>query len=494
MARQGKGSKPRSVSTTGSNGKASRSIAGIGDSAPATNGVGSVTTESTTVTTTSPGRRRKLSLWRRILYGVAIVFVLLIAGVGGFIWYTVQKSQPTVNGSAQLKGLSGPVTVTRDTFGVPHIVAANISDLYAGEGYVHAQDRLFQMFLFRAVGEGRLSETFGGGQLDTDRFLRFVGFRRAAEAETKQLPADVRSALEAYSRGVNEFIHTHADSLPLEFGLQDIKMEDWQPVDTIAFGKLQAWDLSNSWSDDLLRSDVIAKVGAATAARLFPQYPQSGPFIVSNTSSGFALPALQAYNNKVKPWLLNMGLDGLGSNNWVVDGSKSTTGKPLLANDPHLAARNPSIWYQVHLSTSDGKYDAVGFSFAGAPGIITGHNQNIAWGVTNTGTDVQDVFLEKLDPAGHPAQYLSGDKWLPMQVITETFLVKGGDTVTNTVRITGHGPLLSDFVASAPVTSTPGISLNGQPYSMQWTAAKPGHLFEAVYGLQTASNWDQFRA
>jgi penicillin amidase len=183
--------------------------------------------------------------------------------------------------------------------------------------------------------------------------------------------------------------------------------------------------------------------------------------------------------------------DGIGSNNWVVDGTKSATGKPLLANDPHLGVRNPSVWYEVHLTTTDGTYDAAGFGFASAPGIVTGHNQYIAWGVTNTSADVQDVFLERLDEAGHPGMYQSGDEWLPLQVLTESIKVKGGgEPYTQTVRITKHGPILSD---AFPVTPTRSTSITGT-YSIQWSALEPGGLIEALYDLQTAKNWTEFRA
>ena len=348
------------------------------------------------------------------------------------------------------------------------------------------------MYYYRQLGAGRLGEAFGDAGKEADIVLRTVGMRRAAEAEWAQMPADVRKALEAYARGVNAFIHTHRDNLPLEFNLTGTTMEDWQPVDTIAFGKVMSYDLSDSWKRDLVMADVRAKLGPERAGQLFPAFPATGPFIVPGASSGSGAPAVQAYNDAIDQWLPPVSQEGLGSNNWVVDGSKSTTGKPLLSNDPHLRVQNPSIWYQVHLSTTDGKYDAVGFGFAGAPGIITGHNKDIAWGVTNVEGDVEDLFTEKLDPAGHPNQYMAADGWKPMQILTETIKVKGGDTVTQTVRITAHGPLLSDALSA--ISSTVGTQLQNQSFSLQWTALHPGHLFEAVYALQTASNWQEFRA
>lgn len=433
--------------------------------------------------------RRRITLKRALLGVGAVALLLILIGVG-YAYYTVQKTLPTTSGTLKLPGLSAPATVTRDIYGVPHIVAANINDLYEAEGYVHAQDRLFQMFFFRAVGEGRLAEYFGPSQVDTDRFLRTVGFRRAAEAEWAQTAPQVRSALEAYSRGVNEFIRTHSDSLPLEFGFLGAKVEEWQPVDTLTFGKVQAWDLTQTWSNDLLTADLLSNLGPDITAELLPGYPKDAPVVVPGANTGSVLPALKAYSDKIRPVLPSFGLGDIGSNNWVVAGSKSTTGKPLLANDPHLGVRSPSIWYQVHLSTTDGKYNAEGFGFAGAPGIITGHNQNISWGVTNVGADVQDVFIEKLDPSGHPGQYASGSSWLPLKIYTETIKVKDGAPITQTVRVTDHGPIISDVL---PVTATLGVKSPG-PWALQWSGAQPGHLLEAVYNLQTASNWQQFRA
>jgi penicillin amidase len=425
------------------------------------------------------------------LLGIAVVALLLILGGAGFAYWSVQKTLPTINGTASLPGLSAPVTVTRDQYGVPHIMAANVSDLYAAQGYVHAQDRLFQMFYYRQVGAGKLAEAFGERAVYPDTFLRTVGLRRSAEAEWQQTSPEVKTALEAYALGVNAFLHSHQDGLPLEFSLIGVKPEDWQPVDTVAFGKVMAWDLSGNWDQELVMGALRDKLGAERAAQLFPSYPGEGPFVVPGANSGDLAPALSAFNQGVRPWLPGLGIEGLGSNNWVVDGTKSATGKPLLSNDPHLGVQNPSIWYQVHLSTTDGKYDAVGFGFAGVPGVVAGHNQNIAWGVTNGSTDVQDLFVEKLDEAGHPGQFQSASGWKPMQTTTEVIKVKDGEPVTRTIRFTDHGPLLSDALTaiSSTLVTSPTEAL-----SFQWTASHPGHIIESVYGLQQAANWQEFRA
>jgi penicillin amidase len=419
--------------------------------------------------------------------------VLLLVAVGVLVWlyWSVQKTLPTLSGNVTMPGLSAAVTVTRDNYGVPHIVAENVEDLYAAQGYVHAQDRLFQMSYFRSLGAGTLAKDLGGREAtNADIFLRTVGMRRAAEAELPQLDPEVRRGLEAYARGVNAFLSSHQDNLPLEFQVLGNKVEEWSPLDSVAFGKVMTWDLSGNWDLELVAADLEAAIGPTRTAQLIPDYPTGGPFIVPGANSGRYVKALQVFAQEIGGWIPGTGVDGTGSNNWVVDGTKSVTGKPVLANDPHLGVQNPSIWYQVHLSTRDGRYDVAGFGFAGAPGVVTGHNRDIAWGVTNASTDVQDLFIERMDDA-HPGQYLTPDGWQPIEYLTETIEVKGGETITHTVRITRHGPILSDALKA--ISSTVGATLT-EPLALQWTAARPGHLLDAVYELQTASNWEEFRS
>lgn len=420
-----------------------------------------------------------------------MVAAVLIAGGFAYAWWVVQRAMPTINGTVKVEGMSAPASVTRDNYGVPHIVASTVEDLYAAQGYVNAQDRLFQMYYYRQLSAGRLAEAFGPAAKTADIFLRTLGMRRAAEADLAATNPEVRKGLEAYTRGVNAFLHTHRDTMPLEFNIAGLTMDDWQPVDTLAFGKVMSYDLSTNWDQEFINADLRAKLGPERAALLENRYPADAPVIVPGSNSGSLTPALQAFNREVRPWLPPASVGGLGSNNWVVDGTKSTTGKPLLSNDPHLGVQSPSIWYQIHLSTSDGSYDAAGFSFAGAPGIITGHNQDITWGVTNVEADVQDLFLEKLDPQNHPGQYLTPEGWKPFQVLTETVKVKGAEDIPLMVRVTRHGPLISDALAA--MSSTLGTSITDS-VAMQWTALNQGHLIEAIYGLQRARNWQDFRA
>lgn len=484
MAKQrpGSGGGARKAGTGAS--RVTRSSSGASSATITTSGSGDSTSTPSTGAVSRPRTNRR----RNILIGLGVFILLVAGGIALYVWIQINRPLPTINGSAKLPGLTANVTVTRDVNGVPHIVANDLQDLYMAQGYVHAQDRLYQMFFFRTAGQGRLSELFSPGLVNSDRYLRTLGFARTAQAEYDQLRPDVQQALQWYADGVNAFVHSHTDSLPLEFTLLGIGFEDWKPVDTLTFGKMEGRDLTDTWLNELVKADIVKAVGADVAATLLPGYPADGPAIVPGTGSGSYRNIISQYNTFIAPLLAGWD-DGIGSNNWVVDGTKTTTGKPLLANDPHLGVRNPSIWYQIHLTTTDGKYDDDGFGFAGVPGIITGHNQSISWGVTNGEADVEDIYLEHADDPAHPGQFETASGWKPLQIITETIKVHGADSVTQTIRITDHGPILSD---AFPVTPTLSTAITGT-FSVQWTVLQPTHLFESVFDLQTAQNWTDFK-
>ena len=424
-------------------------------------------------------------LVRRILIIAGLVLLLLIAGVAAYLYWIVQRAQPVINGTATLPGLSASVTVVRDNSGIPHITANTLKDLYMAQGYVHAQDRLFQMDFSRRLASGRLSEVAGGSTVPTDESYRTLGLHRAAEATLPTLPADVREALDAYAAGVNAFIDSHADALPLEYNVIGAKPDHWSAVDTITFGKLMAWYLnSSSLGNELVMADLLEKVGPDKAAQLLPTYPADQPTIVGQS----ALPGNpQGSLNGTSPLVVQLagylGQPGLGSNNWVVDGTRTASGKPLLANDPHLGVQNPSFWYINHLRLADGSFEVAGTSFAGAPGVVIGHNKDISWGVTNLGADVQDLFVETLDPGAHPGQYQYQGAWQPLTFITETIKVKDGADVPMTITSTVHGPLVDGVI--------PAIT---KPTALQWTGTGPDGLISALIHLQTAHDWASFRA
>ena len=441
---------------------------------------------------------------RRILFiilGVILALVVIIA-IAGFSFvrspfpYTDGKMQvpdavaiaqglPEAGETLQFSTLQSPVTVYRDEHGVPQIYADNRHDLFFAQGYVQAQDRLFQMDFQRRVGTGTLSEVLGEATLETDRFLRTLGTNRAAAKDLEVMSEETLSDLQAYADGVNAFISANQDSLPLEFRILGYKPQPWEPLHSVVWGKMMAWNLGGNWETELMRARLIDKMGAEMTADLLPHYPLSGPFIIPPEVKSYAgLDAIDFDKVMAVKSLLKATDPDIGSNNWVVAGSRTTTGKPLVANDPHLGMQIPSIWYLVGLH--GGGLDVVGASLAGAPGVVIGHNDRIAWGVTNVGPDVQDLFLEKINP-DNPNQVEFQGKWEDVQVVEERITVKGqAEPVVETVRITRHGPIMN------AVTSK--IGEEAQPMAFRWTALDSGKLFESVLKIDRAQNWEEFRS
>jgi len=415
--------------------------------------------------------------------GLAIVLIilvlLLLAGSGAYLF--MRRTFPQTNGTLQVAGLQDQVEIYRDKWGVPHIFAQNEHDVFFAQGYVHAQDRLWQMEFNRRVGAGRLSEVLGEATLKSDRFLRTIGLYRAAQADLQVLPAEIINVLQAYADGVNAFIETHQNRLPIEFQLLRFKPEPWTPVDSLVWGKVMCFDLGDNWENELLRARLIAAFGEEKARQLIPPYPGQGPFIIPPEAKSYSfLDSLSLDDYQQVKELLGIYSQQLGSNNWVVDGSKTATGRPLLANDPHLDIQMPSIWYEIHLV--GGGLDVIGASFPGAPGVIIGHNRDIAWGVTNAMPDVQDLYIEKINP-DNPNQYEFKGHWEDMTILHEEIKVKGRDQpVKLDVRLTRHGPIM-----------TPVLKKAKQQLALRWTALEGGQLFRSVYMLDRARNWEEFR-
>ncbi len=413
---------------------------------------------------------------RRVLLICGIAFLLIALLASGTGVYLVRRAFPQTSGTLVLPGLQAPVEVLRDAWGVPHIFAQSSHDLFLAQGYVHAQDRLWQMELNRRSASGRLSELVGEATLGTDRLFRTIGFRRAAEAEFARLDTETKEGLELYAAGVNAFLAQHSGQLPIEFTLLRVTPEPWSPIDTVAFGKLMAWILGGHWSAELLRAHLVARFGVDGMRFLLPPYPSDAPVIVPqeahyerwHLAAGFGL-------LDVAP-----GLPGIGSNNWVVSGTRTGTGAPILANDPHLEAQMPSIWYEMHLV--GGPYNVTGTTFPGTPGIIIGHNAEIAWGVTNAGPAVQDLFMEQFDPAD-PTRYRYQGRWESATLVREEIKVKGQrEPVIEHVRVTRHGPILNNVVDGL-----------GTFLALQWTALAPGTVTTAVMRMNRAQSWQEFR-
>ena len=452
-----------------------------------------------------PGAWWRLGRW--VIVGV-LVIVLLAVVLG--IW-TVRRSVPQYGGALRLPALESPVTVYRDTHDIPQVYARTADDLFTAQGYLHAQDRFWEMDFRRHVTSGRLAELFGRGQVDTDSYLRTMGWRRVAAQEWRLLRPQTRQWLKAYADGVNAWLADHdGAAASLEHGLlalqnPDYTIEPWSPIDSLAWLKAMAWDLRGNMQYEIVRATLLDHgLSRKQVDQLYPPYPvDRNPPILPEAAGGAgggrpavtpaalrgAAPAIDRVRRAADriPELLGTG-DGIGSNSWVVAGSRTSTGMPILANDPHLSPSMPGIWYQVGLHctrlSAECPFDVAGFSFSGVPGVVIGHNDRIAWGFTNLSPDVTDLYLEKTDGD----RYLVDGTWREMTVRTETVKVAGGKPVTIKIRHTDHGPVMSD---RSPELRTVG----GGRYAvaLRWTALQPGRTAEAIFLLDRARGWSDFR-
>jgi penicillin G amidase len=437
--------------------------------------------------------------------GIAIS--LLAGATGVATWAAIRRPMPKTNGTLRIPALQAAVQVLRDHWGVPHVYAENEHDLFIAQGYVHAQDRLWQMEFQRHLGHGRLSELVGAVALDTDRYLRILGFSRIAQREAEILDTEVRTILEYYALGINSYIEQHRNRMPIEFTLLRHSPAPWQIADSLVWSKVMALNLSGNWTQELLRAQMVATLGAERASQLDPTYPSNHPLIIPEGvryKADIGADALRLLNGAAQ-YVRNGA--GQGSNNWVVSGTRSETGMPLLANDPHLTIAMPSVWYEMHLSA--GSFQAAGASFVGTPAIVIGHNQQIAWGVTNGMNDTQDLYIERFDP-DDPTRYLYQNEWHSAEIVREEIRIKGQSKPhIETVRITRHGPVISPLIPTSPQTDLYGRSASSshdhqppassQPSSnealaLRWTALEPsGRIIKSILAINRASDWYTFR-
>ena len=407
--------------------------------------------------------------------------ILLIAGlVLSGAWLYLRGSLPRSRGTIEVAGLGEAVRILRDAEGLPHIYAADDAGAAFALGFAHAQDRLWQMELNRRIAAGRLAEVFGAEALDTDKFLRTLGLYRAAEASLEHLEPETLRLLESYAAGVNAFLAS-GRRLPPEFVILGVEPEPWRPSDSLGWAKMMSWDLSEDWDLELLRLRLVGVLGAARAAELLPSVPVDGPSILEAADLPRSrIDGLLAIDDRLRDDLGLRGLD-VGSNNWVVSGRHSASGGALLANDPHLGAQIPAVWYLAELHGD--RMHVVGATLPGLPGVVLGRNRDIAWGATNLNPDVQDLYIERLDPAD-PNRYRFQNRWESMTVISETIRIKGAEPLVWAARSTRHGPLISDVLDEAPA-----------PLALRWTALDPDDTtLEAFLGLNYAADWAGFRA
>jgi penicillin G amidase len=387
----------------------------------------------------------------RWLKRVVLLLVLLILAAAGGGYAYLRLSLPQTTGTLDLAGLQQPVSVIRDAAGVPTIKAANSHDLYLALGFVHAQDRLWQMDLQRRATQGRLAEIFGPLALGSDKFMRTLGLYRRAAASARFVSPEFKDVLDAYAAGVNTFLAS-GKTLPIEFTMLNYRPDPWVPADSLVVGKLLDLQLTGNYRDELMHAKLAQTLTPDQIGELYPDYPKDAPIALgklADLTRGLPLGhLLAALPDQVGP--------KRASNDWVVDGAHSVTGKPLLANDPHLDYSEPLIWYLARLEAPG--TDLTGAFIAGTPAMVLGHNDRIAWGYTTTDADVEDVFVEKTDPSD-PARYLTPDGSAPFDSYQEQIPVKGQAPVTLTVRATRHGPVISDLTGSATMQPEPGTVL-----------------------------------
>jgi penicillin amidase len=495
---------------------------------------------------------RLATVLKRLVWVVVLVLAVIVAGATSLVGVLTLRGFPTTTGALSVAGLDGDVRVTRDASGIAWIEADTAHDLFLGQGYVHAQDRMWQMEVWRHISAGRLSELFGSSTLGEDRFIRTLGWRQAAARDLAALSTEARATVDAYAEGVNAWIDDHQGSLSLPFvvtglkagtgGIGGYELEPWTALDTLAWQKVQGWQLGGNFDSEIFRmlADEKLKNPARTDV-LFPAYGATMPVITPSglkgsggagataarsgadttaatgaaaDTAGAAADAAAAATGAATPaaigdpaaWrkvagigsriLALAGLDGaagiagdhqVGSNNWVVAPSKSITNGALLANDPHLGIGMPSVWYMNGLRcrsiTPTCPFDLVGVTFPGVPGVVLGHNAKIAWGATNVDPDVQDLFAIEPDPA-NPANYLRAGESVPYAIRHETILVAGGAPVELDVRTTESGPIVNDVDSR----------LDGAPLlALRWTGSDAvDGTFESIFRVSTASTFAEF--
>lgn len=457
----------------------------------------------------------------RLLVGTAAVAVLALVVVVALAATVVRRPLPDDAGAVDLPGLDAEVTVLRGPQGVPSIYAESATDLFRAQGYVHAQDRFFEMDYRRHVTAGRLSELVGANEdaLAADTVIRTFGWRDIAEQEWNGLDVETRRWFEAYADGVNAYLaERDAESLALEYAVLGFTVdteqpEEWDPIDSLAWLKAMAWDLRGNYDEELSRALTYSTVrDVARVNELFPRYPQevNAPIVTEVTPASAAVrspdgadpagllsPDLQHALDRAEaaldavPHLLGEG-DGTGSNSWVVAGEHTVSGFPLLANDPHLSISAPGIWAQMGLYCTEVSaacpFEVSGFTFSGFPGVIIGHNADLAWGLTNLRADVTDFFVERTDPEA--GTYLRDGEQVPIETRTEVIEVNGGEPVEIEVRSTVHGPIVSDALGVGRIVAAPTPDgARGVPeVALAWTALEPGRTADAVFAMMTAQD------
>jgi penicillin G amidase len=434
---------------------------------------------------------------KKLFIGITISLFIVIIALLIFLHRLITKSFPVEDGSLSVENLKEEVKIYRDGYSIPYINAKNDYDLYFSFGYVVAQERLWQMDLNRRIAKGTLSEIFGEKTLTLDVFSRTIGFDRICKEIEANLNPESRNILQAYADGINCYIENNRRKLPVEFDMLKYEPEKWQVYHSILIMRLFAWEMNFAWWSDLMMGELLQKVGEKKFSDILPSYPSNGITIIHE------------YNEKIKSTLSSLietnsqlsssfGHSNLaGSNSWVISGNKSYTGKPLMANDPHLVLSLPSKWFLVSLHT--GNYDITGASIPGIPVILIGYNNNTSWGITNAMVDESDFYLENIDTLGQN-KYLYNNTWNELNIIHENILVKSRDTFKLSVYSTANGPIVSQFKdikgfyefheVDLPLKGQNIIS--GKQISIRWTGSEISDEILGMIKINKAKNVSDF--
>ncbi|MDD5607092.1 MAG: penicillin acylase family protein [Ignavibacterium sp.] len=427
--------------------------------------------------------------WKKILLGLSISFIIIFIVAGAIFYNMLSSSLPAYQGIITSSKIISDIEIYRDSFAVPYIFAENDNDAAFALGYVHAQERLFTMDFIRRAGEGRLSEILGDEAVPFDNMFRTVGIKRNILRNYSRIDPSVISLLQSYSDGVNAYIEERKGNYSIEFDVLGYQPEKWKPLHSLIIIKMMAWELNMSWWTDLTFSELIQKLGEKKALEILPDYPENAPTIIADNFK-----YLSAINSSLvetdKAFRNFIGWTGthIGSNNWVVNANKSTSGKPIIANDPHLAFSAPGKWFAATVNSKEG-WETSGVTLPGVPGIVIGKGENISWVLTNVMNDDADFYIEKLDSSD--SKYSVDGQWRDLRIIKDTIKVKNGKDRVIEIKETHRGPIISDIHTFNFIYNTAESEF--PPISMKWLGNEFSDEMLGFYKINKAKNWNQFR-
>lgn len=426
--------------------------------------------------------------WKKIVIGLLTTFIITFIIAGGIFYNMLSSSLPQYSGEITSSKIINDIEIYRDSFAVPCIIAESDEDVAFALGYLHAQERFFSMDLIRRAGEGRLSEILGEKVIPFDKMFRTVGIKRNISKNLYRYDPTVMKILESYSNGINQYLKDHKGEYAIEFDILGYEPEQWKPIHSLIVIKMMAWELNISWWTDLSFAELIQKLGKEKVLEILPDYPENAPTIIADNFK--YLPSINSSLVETdKSFRKMMGWTGthIGSNNWVVNTNKSVSGKPIIANDPHLAFSAPGKWYAAVIKSKE--WNAAGVTLPGVPGVVIGKGENISWVLTNVMNDDSDFYIEKLDSS--KTKYFMDDQLQNLKIIKDTIKVKDGKDYVIEIKETHRGPIISNIHPFKFIYNKDDIDIS--PISMRWLGNEFSDEMLAFYKINKAKNWNEFR-